>query len=932
MYRKFSRVSIGVWICCACIGLLEAKHVPRLPDAIFSWMDAKDRTGIRGDRLPFFDEKGVYVRPSEDIRAFRSAAVDALVEKVTAEIPDAKFKTLFANCYPNTIDTTVSYRALPDGDDDTFVYTGDIPAMWLRDSSAQVWPYLPLAKDDEPLRKMIRGVLRRQFKSILIDPYANAFNPDASGRGHPNAPTEMKPEIWERKYEIDSLCYPIRLAYGYWKETGDASVFDATWLTALDRILETFRTQQHKQGWKTPYRFAGDGVPNHGYGAPVKPVGLIASFFRPSDDACVYPFLVPSNFFAVDVLKKAAEIVRAVNRDTERMRSCHALAHEVETALGKYAVVKHPKYGDIYAYEIDGFGNALLIDDANVPSLLALPYFSEVRKDDPVYLNTRRFVFSADNPYYFEGKSGAGIGGPHCGFDRIWPMSYVFKALTATDDADIVECLRLLRASDAGKGLMHESYDKDDPSVFSRAWFAWANSIFGELIIKLRDAGKLHLLQAASVEKTVRPTAGDATAAIQAAIDDCFRAGGGRVTVEKGDYDVTSFRLRSHVTLYLKSGAKLHASRNPSDYDRVLFDDALEPVDFSTLDQASFLQRTATNHWNNGIVRLFRAEGAAIVGEPGSEIDGRNCYDEHGEETYRGPHGISAHFVTNLVLKGYAIRDTGNWAHRLCLGENIRISDVTILGGHDGIDFHGCAKGLVENCDIRSGDDCVAGYDNVGLTVRGCRLNSSCSIFRLGGRDILCEDIDAVGPGEYPHRARQLSPRQLLIDGVTTKDFPDPHTLSFFTFYGTKHTVRPCGNIVLRNCRVRNIIRFLHYNFSGNEPWQQGMPLDDIMFENVEATGVEHPLTAYAPVDHPTVLTFRDCSLSFNRKSYPDGVESFIKGANLRRIEADGLKVLGVEGPFYRSWNGSTELKTEGLEGIAPSVQPAQGDFGVGAI
>jgi len=490
--------AIRVGVCfsvLSCLPLLAAgRDAERLPNAIFAWM-GEERTGIRGDRLPFFDEKGVYVRPPEEIRAFRSTSVDAQVEQVMAEIPDAKFASLFANCYPNTLDTTVSYNVLPDGDDDTFVYTGDIPAMWLRDSSAQVWPYLPLVKDDKPLRRMIRGVLRRQFKSILIDPYANAFNPDASGRGHPDAPTEMKPEIWERKYEIDSLCYPLRLAYGYWQVTDDTSVFDATWLAVLDKILETFKVQQHKEGWKTPYCFNGDRVPNRGYGAPVKPVGLIASFFRPSDDACVYPFLVPSNFFAVDVLRKAAEILKKVNRDTNRMRSCYALADEVEKALQKHAIVKHPKYGDIYAYEIDGFGNALLIDDANVPSLLALPYFSGVKKDDPVYLNTRRFVFSKDNPYYFEGKAGAGIGGPHCGFYRIWPMSYVFKALTATDDEDIIDCLRLLRNSDAGLGLMHESYDKDDPSVYSRAWFAWANSIFGELILKLRSDGKLHLLK-----------------------------------------------------------------------------------------------------------------------------------------------------------------------------------------------------------------------------------------------------------------------------------------------------------------------------------------------------------------------------------------------------------------------------------------------------
>ena len=464
----------------------------KLPESLFA--DIREgETSIPQTRLPFFDEDGVYRRPPPEARAFRSVAVEERVRRAVREIPDAKFALLFENCFPNPLDTTVSYRMLPDGDDDTFVYTGDIPAMWLRDSSAQVWPYLPFMKDDEPLRRMIRGVIRRQFRSIMIAPYANAFNPAANGKGHPDAPTEMKPELWERKYEIDSLCYPIRLAYAYWRRSGDASIFDEQWTAALDRILETFRTQQRKNGWKTPYRFAGSGVPNHGYGAPARPVGLIASFFRPSDDACVYPFLVPSNFFAVDVMRKAAKICEAMRQDIVRAKSCRDLADEVEVALRRYAVVNHPKYGDIYAFEVDGFGNALLIDDANVPSLLALPYFSFVSKDDPVYLNTRRFVLSSDNPYFFEGNAGAGIGGPHCGFDRIWPMSYVIKAMTASDDAEIAECLRMIRNSDAGKGLMHESYDKDDPSQFSRAWFAWANSLFGELVLSLIDGGKVDL-------------------------------------------------------------------------------------------------------------------------------------------------------------------------------------------------------------------------------------------------------------------------------------------------------------------------------------------------------------------------------------------------------------------------------------------------------
>ena len=208
----------------------------KMPESLFADLD-KGVTDVAGGQLPFFGPDGAYRRPAPAERAFRSVAVDAKVAEVVSAIKDPKFAHLFANCFPNTLDTAVSYRLTEDGTDDTFVYTGDIPAMWLRDSSAQVWPYLPLMNGDPALQRMIRGVLRRQFAQIKIDPYANAFNPVPNGRGHPKAPTDMKPELWERKYEIDSLCYPIRLAYGYWKHSGDESVFDGEWTAALDLVV-----------------------------------------------------------------------------------------------------------------------------------------------------------------------------------------------------------------------------------------------------------------------------------------------------------------------------------------------------------------------------------------------------------------------------------------------------------------------------------------------------------------------------------------------------------------------------------------------------------------------------------------------------------------------------------------------------------------------
>jgi meiotically up-regulated gene 157 (Mug157) protein len=309
----------------------------------------------------------------------------------------------------------------------------------------------------------------------------------------------MKPELHERKWEIDSLCYPLRLAYQYWKETGDASVFDEAWISAIGNILKTFKEQQKKENIG-PYHFtrvtdrALDTVPNAGLGNPVKPVGLICSMFRPSDDATTFQFLIPSNFFAVSSLRKAAEILSVVNNRQDIAQRCTSLADEVENALRQYAVYNHPKYGKIYAFEVDGFGNQLLMDDANVPSLLALAYLDSDKAADPIYQNTRRFVWSEDNPYFFKGKVAEGIGGPHVGYDMIWPMSIMMKAFTSKDDAEIKWCIETLLRTDADTGFMHETFNKDDASKFSRSWFAWANTLFGELIIKLVNDGKVDLL------------------------------------------------------------------------------------------------------------------------------------------------------------------------------------------------------------------------------------------------------------------------------------------------------------------------------------------------------------------------------------------------------------------------------------------------------
>ncbi|MCS3800842.1 glycoside hydrolase family 125 protein [Niastella sp. OAS944] len=436
------------------------------------------------------------VRTPADKRNFTSEAVEKAIKEFQANVKQPELAWLFENCFPNTLDTTV-HHSTQNGRPETYVITGDIDAMWLRDSSAQVWPYLAFMSQDKPLQQLIAGVINKQTACILKDPYANAFYNDPQKKSEwEHDHTDMKAGVHERKWEIDSLCYPIRLAYHYWKQTGDKAPFDAQWQQAIKTIYTVFRDQQRKNGHGS-YKFqrttphATDTLPMSGYGYPVKPVGLICSAFRPSDDATVYSFLIPSNFFAVVSLRQAAEMLTAIAKDTTTAAQLTALANEVEKALQQYAIVDHKTFGKIYAYEVNGFGSYNLMDDANVPSLLAMPYLGSAKATDPIYRNTRRFVLSSDNPFFFKGTAGEGIGGPHVGYDMIWPMSIIMRGLTSTSDEEIKSCIQLLQKTHAGTGFMHESFHKDDPKKFSRSWFAWANTLFGELLWKTYKEKKL---------------------------------------------------------------------------------------------------------------------------------------------------------------------------------------------------------------------------------------------------------------------------------------------------------------------------------------------------------------------------------------------------------------------------------------------------------
>jgi meiotically up-regulated gene 157 (Mug157) protein len=431
-------------------------------------------------------------RPAPAERRFTSPAVEAEIKRVSAMIADPEIAWLFANCYPNTLDTTVKLETV-DKEPDAFVITGDIPCLWLRDSAAQVKPYLHLVRADPQLRRLFRGLIGRHARSILIDPYANAFMEDPAA--HTNLSwalkdqTEMKPGVAERKWEVDSLCYAIRLAYSYWRETGDTAPFDTTWNEAARAIVRTFREQQRKDG-PGPYRF--QRVANQptetllaGYGPPTRKVGLIHSGFRPSDDACLYPFLIPSNLFAVTTLRELARLAQATRGDSPLASDASALAAEVEGALAAHGTMRLGNGREIWAYEVDGYGNAIFMDDANVPSLSGLAYLGCVATDDARWRMTADAAWSDANPWFFRGRAAEGIGGPHVGEGQIWPMSLIIRALSSRDDAVIRRCLAILKRTHAGTGFMHEAFDKDDPAKFTRSWFAWANGLFGELILHL---------------------------------------------------------------------------------------------------------------------------------------------------------------------------------------------------------------------------------------------------------------------------------------------------------------------------------------------------------------------------------------------------------------------------------------------------------------
>ena len=398
------------------------------------------------------------------------------------EIPE--LMDVFVNCYTNTLNTTVKRME----NNMTHVITGDIPAMWLRDSAAQLRPYIFLAKENEEIRELIAGLVRRQFMCITIDEYANAFNEAPNGACWEKDDPDQNPWVWERKFEVDSLCYPLQLAYLLWKNTGCTTQFEGDFQAGVEKILEVFTTEQYHEE-KSHYRFNRnngyyrDTLSRDGKGALVKSgTGLIWSGFRPSDDACTYGYLIPSNMFAVVALGYLEEMEREIFHNEELAERAKALKEEIQRAIETIGKTFTEEFGMVYAYETDGYGMYNLMDDANVPSLLAMSYLG-YEGEPEVSSNTRRFLLSEANPFYFKGDKAAGIGSPHTPSNYIWHIAMAIQGLTSETREEKLEILKNMAATTGGKGVMHEGFCCEDGSKFTRAWFSWANAMYAELFL-----------------------------------------------------------------------------------------------------------------------------------------------------------------------------------------------------------------------------------------------------------------------------------------------------------------------------------------------------------------------------------------------------------------------------------------------------------------
>ncbi|KAI8069794.1 uncharacterized protein B0P05DRAFT_513999 [Gilbertella persicaria] len=468
-----------------------------------------------------------FQRPVEVCRKFTSTVIESVISNITSKITNLDLARLFTNTFPNTLDTTIAKTACLNTQDTclplSYVITGDINAMWLRDSANQLLPYIDYIKQDGNLKRLFLGAIYMQAQFITLDPYANAFKQpediDVLSQ-HIQSPLSkrdivLQEGVFENKWEIDSLASFMGLSYQYWANTGDDSFVNNTvWLDAVDSILATIKMEQQ------PTFDTNTGEPLHpqytffqkadrptetqflnGRGQPVKYTGMVKSLFRPSDDATVFPFFIPGNaMLSVELGHLSQLLSSSFARNDSKIQNLATetsqLSKDIREAVYKYGLVKHPTYGQIFAYEVDGYGSALIMDDANIPSLLSLSLIGFLDQNDTIYQNTRKLVLSKDNPYYFSGPRGSGIGGPHVGLNFAWPMSQIVRILTSSDDNEIKQALEIILNSTDKTGLIHESvnvYHNNDNNGYTRSWFSWANGLFGQAILKIMKE-RPHLL------------------------------------------------------------------------------------------------------------------------------------------------------------------------------------------------------------------------------------------------------------------------------------------------------------------------------------------------------------------------------------------------------------------------------------------------------
>ncbi|RYP68041.1 hypothetical protein DL771_006882 [Monosporascus sp. 5C6A] len=476
---------------------------------------------VRNEPLSSGAYRLAYQRPSPECRTFNSSGVEDAIGRMKDEIYDPDLFRLFENTFPNTLDTAVKWRGFAANNSDeelAFIITGDINAMWIRDSANQIAPYKTVLKNKtDDIASVFRGVINLQARYLIISPYCNAFHPPPESGMRPNingalysvTPPYDKEIVFTCNFELDDFGGFLQLSHDYYSRTGDLDFFAKfQWINAVQSILKTSRDMQQPTyaddgSWNTPsYTFqsqtmtSSGTLANNGIGNPVNYTGMVQSPFRPSDDSALYNFQIPANMMLSRYLASTAEIMKRLpNKGAAGLaREMLDMAAEIRDAISRWGIVRSPAGDRIFAYEVDGFGGVNLMDDANVPSLLSAPLLGYLGLDDPVYRDTRRFVLGRTNPWWCAGPVISAVGSPHVRPGAAWPMSAIVRALTSDAEAEIVTAVREVLASTDGLGLIHESVDSSDASRWTRQWFTWANGLFGQLVLDLAER-KPHLLK-----------------------------------------------------------------------------------------------------------------------------------------------------------------------------------------------------------------------------------------------------------------------------------------------------------------------------------------------------------------------------------------------------------------------------------------------------